>query len=51
MSSLHFKQGYQLAYAAERAAVEHNTDKANVALAKLITYLKELLTYLEGAVK
>lgn len=29
MSSLHFKQGYQIAYAAERAAAEKNSEKAD----------------------
>lgn len=50
MSSLHFKQGYQLAYTAERAAAEHDTDKANDAIGKLILYLKELLDYLNSTV-
>ena len=50
MSSLHFKQGYQLAYAAERAAVEGVTAKAEEAVGKLIAYLRELVTYLGGAV-
>ncbi|MEY4861641.1 MAG: hypothetical protein RL059_1345, partial [Bacteroidota bacterium] len=40
MSSLHFKKGYQLAYAAERAATEQNADKAAEAANKLIAYLK-----------
>ena len=58
MSSLHFKQGYQIAYAAERAAVEKNSEKANESVGRLIIYLKELLGYLkrdglvwEGAVR
>jgi PAS domain S-box-containing protein len=46
MSSLHFKQGYQIAYAAERAAVEKNSEKANESVGRLIIYLKELLGYL-----
>jgi CheY-like chemotaxis protein len=50
MSSLHFKQGYQLAYAAERAAVEGEAAKAEEAVGKLIAYLRELVTYLGGAV-
>jgi len=50
MSSLHFKQGYQIAYAAERAAVEGDATKAEEAVGKLIVYLKELVTYLNSAV-
>jgi PAS domain S-box-containing protein len=50
MSSLHFKHGYQLAYAAERAASQGITDKANEATTQLINYLKELLTYLNEPV-
>ena len=50
MSSLHFKQGYQIAYAAERAAVAGDTAKAEEAVGKLIVYLKELVTYLNSAV-
>jgi HPt (histidine-containing phosphotransfer) domain-containing protein len=50
MSSLHFKQGYQIAYAAERAAVEGDATKAEEAVGKLIAYLKELVTYLDSAV-
>jgi CheY-like chemotaxis protein len=50
MSSLHFKKGYQLAYAAERAATEQNADKAGEAANKLIAYLKELISYLNSVV-
>lgn len=50
MSSLHFKQGYQISYAAERAAVEGDTVRANEAVGKLIVYLRELLAYLNSAV-
>ena len=50
MSSLHFKQGYQISYAAERAAVEGDAAKAEEAVGKLIVYLKELVTYLNSAV-
>ena len=48
LSSLQFKQGYQIAYSAERAAVEGNADKANDSIGKLIAYLKELHTYLNS---
>jgi CheY-like chemotaxis protein/HPt (histidine-containing phosphotransfer) domain-containing protein/two-component sensor histidine kinase len=50
MSSLHFKQGYKIAYDAERAATGHDADLANAAIGKLIVYLKELHTYLERGV-
>jgi hypothetical protein len=50
MSSLHFKQGYKIAYDAERAATGHDADLANAAIGKLIVYLKELHTYLEMGV-
>jgi len=50
MSSLHFKKGYQLAYAAERAATEQNADKAAEATNRLIVYLKELMSYLNSVV-
>jgi CheY-like chemotaxis protein len=50
MSSLHFKQGYQIAYAAERAAGQHDAVKASEAIGKLILYLKELLDYLNNSV-
>jgi CheY-like chemotaxis protein/nitrogen-specific signal transduction histidine kinase len=50
MSSLHFKQGYKIAYDAERTATGHDADLANAAIGKLIVYLKELHTYLEMGV-
>jgi len=51
LSSLQFKQGYQIAYSAERAAVEGNADKANESIGKLIAYLKELHAFLNDTVK
>jgi CheY-like chemotaxis protein len=49
LSSLQFKQGYQIAYSAERAAVEGNAEKANESIGKLIAYLKELHIYLNSS--
>jgi PAS domain S-box-containing protein len=51
MSSLHFKQGYQLAYAAEKAAVERSEDKANESVRRLVVYLQELLAFLNTSMK
>ena len=51
MSSLHFKQGYQLAYAAEKAAAELNVEKANESVGKLVAYLHELLSFLNTTMK
>jgi CheY-like chemotaxis protein len=49
LSSLQFKQGYQIAYSAERAAVEGNANNANESIGKLIAYLKELYAYLNSS--
>jgi len=51
LSSLQFKQGYQIAHSAERSAVEGNADKANDAVGKLIAYLKELNSFLMTSAK
>ncbi len=46
MSSLHFKQGYQIAYAAEKAAAARNEEVAKENATKLIAYLRELYEFL-----
>ena len=51
LSSLQFKQGYQIAHSAERSAVEGNADKANDAVGKLIAYLRELNSFLMTSAK
>ena len=51
LSSLQFKQGYQIAHGAERSAVEGNAEKANEAIGKLIAYLKELNSFLVSSTK